>query len=119
MNKFIKSLGFAIQGIKKTFQTEANFKTHLVMTVMVIISGVLLSNSSIEWAIILILIGLILSAELMNTAIELLADEVSESYNYRIKKVKDAMAGAVLVLSIVAIIIGLIIFTPKILNLIL
>ena len=55
----------------------------------------------------------------MNTAIEQLANEVTENYNSRIKIVKDAMAGAVLILSILSAIIGLIIFIPKILNLIL
>ena len=119
MKNFIKSLGFAIQGIGKTIETEANFKTHLVMAFIVVVSGVILSVSILEWIAILILIGLVLSAELMNTAIELLADEVSMKYNNRIKKAKDAMAGAVLILSVFAAIIGLIIFTPKILNLIL
>lgn len=118
MNRLIKSLGFAIQGIKKTCQTEVNFKAHLVMAFIVISSGGLLSISVLEWIVVLILIGLILSAELMNTAVELLADEVSKNYNDRIKNVKDAMAGAVLILSIVAAIIGLMIFIPKILNLI-
>jgi diacylglycerol kinase len=119
MKKFTESLGFAVEGIKETSQTEANFKTHLVIASIATLFGVLLSISSIEWIIVLLLIGLILSAELMNTAVELLADEVSKNYNKTIKKVKDAMAGAVLLLSIFAAIIGLIIFTPKILNLIL
>lgn len=118
MKIFIKSLGFAIQGIRKTTETEANFKTHLVMGSLVLVAGGLLSISPLEWITVLLLIAMILSAELMNTAIELLADEVSKNYNNTIKKVKDAMAGAVLVLSIFAAIIGLIIFTPKILNLI-
>jgi len=90
-----------------------------MMAILVILFGILLAISVFEWIIILLLIGLILSAELMNTAIELLADEVSESYNNTIKKVKDAMAGAVLILSFFSAIIGLVIFIPKISNLIL
>jgi diacylglycerol kinase len=119
MNKLIKSLGFAIQGIRKTYQTEFNFKVHTGVAIIVLIFGFVLDISTLEWIIILLLIGLVMGAELINTAIELLADEVAENYNSRIKKVKDAMAGGVLVLSFAAAIIGLIIFIPKILKLIL
>ncbi|MCT4582874.1 MAG: diacylglycerol kinase family protein [Flavobacteriales bacterium] len=119
MKRFIKSLGYAIEGVKNTYQSEPNFKIHTVAGLLVLILGILLSISIIEWGIVILLIGLVLTAELTNTAIETLANEVTKNYSSSIKKVKDTMAGAVLVIAIAAACIGSIIFIPKILTLIL
>lgn len=119
MKRFIKSLGYAIEGVKNTYQSELNFKIHVVSGLIVLGLGILLSISLIEWGIVMLLIGLVLSAELINTAIEELADTITKKQNQSIKKTKDAMAGAVLVISITAACIGCIIFIPKILTFIL
>ncbi len=119
MKRFIKSLGYAIEGVKNTYQSEPNFKIHVVAGLIVLSLGILLSLSIIEWGIVILLIGIVLTAELMNTAIEALADEVTKSYSSSIKKVKDAMAGAVLVIAIAAACVGSIIFIPKMITLIL
>ncbi len=115
IKKIIKSFGYALEGIINTIQSELNFRIHIAMTIIAVFLGFLLAISIIEWIIMLLLIGSILSAELINTAIETLADYISTDHNKHIKKVKDAVAGAVLILAIGAVIIALIIFIPKIL----
>lgn len=69
--------------------------------------------SSMEWIVICLCIGLVLSAEAVNSAIEALADRVSPAYDEAIKRTKDLAAGAVLLLAIASAVVGLIIFLPK------
>lgn len=85
---------------------------------MIIIAGVILRINTTEWSIVLILCGLVISLELINTAIEEAVDLVTEEYNEKAKNAKDIAAGAVLFSAIIAAIIGLIIFLPKIINII-
>ena len=85
---------------------------------MVIIAGVILKINTTEWSIVLILCGLVISLELINTAIENAVDLVTEEYNEKAKNAKDIAAGAVLFSAIIAAIIGFIIFLPKIINII-
>ncbi len=85
---------------------------------MVIIAGVILRINTTEWSIVLILFGLVISLELINTAIENAVDLVTEEYNEKAKNAKDIAAGAVLFSAIIAAIIGFIIFLPKIINII-
>lgn len=85
---------------------------------MVIIAGVILRINTTEWSIVLILFGLVISLELINTAIENVVDLVTEEYNEKAKNAKDIAAGAVLFSAIIAAIIGFIIFLPKIINII-
>ena len=85
---------------------------------MVIIAGVILRINTTEWSIVLILFGLVISLELINTAIENAVDLVTEEYNEKAKNAKDIAAGAVLFSAIIAAIIGFIILLPKIINII-
>ena len=99
-------------GIKE----ERNLKIHIVIMIFVIIFGIILKISKIEWIICIILFGLVISAELMNTAIENVVDLVTMEKNQKAKIAKDVAAGAVLVTAISSAIIGFIIFLPKILK---
>lgn len=81
--------------------------------IFVVAVGLIVRLSNFEWIICIILFGLILSAELFNTALEKTLDYINEDYSNEIKFIKDASAGAVLVLAIASAIIGLIIFIPK------
>ncbi len=118
MRKFIRGFGYAFNGIWHAAATQLNFKVHLVAAVVAICGGWALHISSYEWLWIILCIGLVLAAELFNTAIEFLTDLVSPEYNKKAGFVKDMSAGAVLIIAICALIIGLIIFTPKLLVLI-
>ena len=113
--KILKSFKYAFNGIITSFKTEKNMKFHIVMMVLVI-AGTLLKISKIEWIICVILFALVISAELINTAIETIVDMITMEKNEKAKIAKDVAAGAVLVNAIGSTIIGLIIFIPKIIN---
>jgi len=107
------SFRHAFNGIKSAFTTEYHMVIHSYFAVAVIISGVLFQISYIEWLICLLLIGLVFVLELVNTAIESIVNMITTEYNFYAKVAKDTAAGAVLVMSIISAIIGLIIFVPK------
>ncbi|GAB4033982.1 diacylglycerol kinase family protein [Spirosoma jeollabukense] len=107
--KVLRSFRFAGQGIIDLFRYENNAKVHLLLAILVIAAGVYLELSRTEWAIILTQIGLVWAAEAFNTAIEKLCDFVSPGLHPQIKAIKDISSGAVLILAITAVVIGLII----------
>lgn len=96
------------------FKEEPNFKIHIVATIMVITAGLYFKLSTTEWLAIIIVIGLVLLTELLNTAIENIADFISPERHEKIKMIKDIAAAAVLISAIVALVVGLLIFVPKI-----
>ena len=104
---------FAIQGIYEAIRTQLNMKIHAVAMVAVIIAGFYFRINSGEWIAIILCIGVVLTAELINTAIEYIVDFISPDHHVMAGKIKDLAAGAVLVISIAAAIIGTIIFLPK------
>lgn len=108
--KVLRSFRFAGQGILDLFRFENNAKVHLLVAGVVVIVGFVLSLSRLEWAIIVTQIGLVWAAEAFNTAIEKLCDFVSPGLHPQIKAIKDLSSGAVLILTITAVLAGLIIF---------
>lgn len=115
MKTFIKSVKYALEGIKISL-TERNMKIHVFFGVMAILLGFLLKISYTDWCIILICIAAVLSLEMLNTSIEHLVDLVCPHQDEKAAKIKDLAAGAVLVFSIFALIIGLIVFLKPLLN---
>ena len=93
-------------------------KIHILIMILVILAGIILKIDALDWIILIIMISLVISAELFNTTIETVVDMITKEKNEKAKIAKDVAAGAVLVLAIGSVIIGLIIFIPKILNLI-
>mgnify|MGYP000075557487 FL=1 len=88
-------------------------KIHCAAAILVVIAGVILKISSLEWCICLTLFGLIMALELVNTAVEAVVDLVTEERKPLAKIAKDTAAGAVLIAAIMAAIAGIIIFLPK------
>lgn len=115
LRKRIKSFKFALNGIWLLLREGGNIWVHGMVAVCVIIAGALFGLSAMEWAAIAILCGCVFAAEAFNTAIERLCDVVSPEYSEAIKRVKDISAGAVLIMAIAAVVVGLIIFVPKLL----
>lgn len=109
----LQSFKYALKGIQLLFQSETNAKIHLVFTILVIAGGVFFSVSKTEWCLLTTAIVMVLCAEGMNTAIEYLTNLVSPDFHELAGKTKDVAAGAVLITAIGAIIIGCIIFLPK------
>ena len=114
MKKLLKSFKYAFDGIYTGIKEEQNMKIHITIMILVIIFGIMLKISTIEWIICIVLFGLVISMELINTAIENTVDLVTKEKNEQAKIAKDVAAGAVLVSAIASTIIGLIIFIPKI-----
>lgn len=114
--KLINSFKYAISGIISSFKTERNMKIHILIMILVIIAGIILKVSALDWIILVIMFALVISAELFNTVIETVVDMITMEKNEKAKIAKDIAAGAVLVLAIGSIIVGLIIFIPKILD---
>ena len=115
MKKLLKSFKYAFDGIFTGIKEEQNMKIHIAIMILVIIFGIMLKISKMEWIICIILFGLVISMELINTAIENTVDLVTKEKNEQAKIAKYVAAGAVLVSAIASAIIGLIIFVPKIL----
>ncbi|MGS2775995.1 diacylglycerol kinase family protein [Robertmurraya sp. GLU-23] len=107
------SFRHALSGFSKAVKEERNMKIHLFFTILVVLLGFFLEVSKVEWLFLLILIGGVISLELINSSIENLVDLVTAEYHPLAKKAKDMAAAAVFIYSIVSIIIGLIIFIPR------
>ncbi len=116
MNRLLKSFGYAWKGIKSVFKSEQNMKIHTVAAVLVIIGGFIFDISATEWIAVTLCIGLVVSAEMMNTAFETLVDLVSPNRDPIAGKIKDITAGAVFIAALIAVVVGLIIFLPKLLQ---
>lgn len=114
MARFFNSFRFAAKGLRESFKSELNFKIHFIAAVLVVVLGCYVDISALEWLAVVICIGSVLAAELINTAIETLVDLVSPAYNPKAGMVKDVAAAAVLVVAVMSLVVGLIIFVPKI-----
>jgi len=109
----LNSFKYAFAGIKDLFINTPNARIHLVMAFAVAICGYIFQISITEWCLCILCIALVLAAEAFNSSIEYLTDLVSPDYHELAGKTKDVAAGAVLLISIGAAIVGLIIFLPK------
>lgn len=116
--RFLYALAVAFRGIISSFESERNFKVHSVCAFVAIILGFLLGINLSEWLWISLAILLVLAAELFNTALEALIDLSSPTYHELAKKAKDAAAAAVLMAAIFSLICGIIVFLPKLVQLI-
>lgn len=112
--KMVNSFKYAFCGIAQSFKTERNMKIHILIMILVIIAGFVYKISPMEWIICIILFAFVISAELMNTAIETVVDMITKQKREDARIAKDVAAGAVLVSAIAAGIVGILIFLPKI-----
>ncbi len=116
MKNLVKSFKYAINGIISAFKSERNMKIHFIFMILVVILGIILKMKVTEWIILIILFMAVIGSELFNTAIEITVDLAMPKYNEKAKIAKDISAGAVLFTAIGSLIIGLILFLPKIIN---
>lgn len=112
--KLLKSFGYAFKGLKIVAGSQQNFWIHIIVACIVVICAILLKLNVVEWCIIVLCIFVVLALEILNTAIEKLVDFVSPGFHQQAGIVKDISAAAVFLAAIAAVIIGLIIFLPKI-----
>jgi len=110
-----KSFIYAFEGIKLTYKNEPNFRIQLILALLSTFLGIVLSISQTEWLILITVIFMVLLLELINSSLEALVDLVSPDINEKAKIAKDTAAGAVFVASILSLVIGIMLFLPKIL----
>lgn len=114
---FIKAAKYSLEGILYFIKDGRNIKIQIVAAILVVIAAIILKVSAIEMAILGLTIFLVFAFEVMNTSIEKLADLYTMEYNLKVKVIKDTAAGAVSLVALGAVIVGVIIFGPKILAL--
>ncbi|MEE3342938.1 MAG: diacylglycerol kinase family protein [Bacilli bacterium] len=117
-SRFGVSFNHAMDGIEFAINHERNLKIEIFMGICVSVLGFILNISIIEWMILILVIAMVICLELINTAIERAVDLTTKEYRELAKAAKDVSAGAVLVMSMFSIIIGILIFLPKLLILI-
>ena len=110
----LRNFGYAFTGLTIAIQGEWNFRIQIALGILALTLGVFFDIHTFEWLFIFGAIGLVLSAELMNTALEELCDMLKPTHDPHVAKIKDLAAAAVFIASLAALSIGVIIFLPKI-----
>lgn len=113
---FRKSFLFAIQGFRTAVATERNIKVMLAVGACAVVAGLALRIDLMSWAIILLCCGVVITAELLNTAVETVVDLVSPEFHPLAGRAKDIAAAAVWVLTLLVAVVGVLVFANAILN---
>lgn len=113
-----KSFGFAFEGIKTAFKKEPNFRIHLAVASVAVLAAFFLKFSYLEWLVLALSIFLVLALELINTTLESLVNLVSPAVHPAAKTAKDVSAAAVFLSALFSVVVGIVLFLPKILDLV-
>ena len=117
MNKpLFQSILYAIDGFVYLIRTERNFRIQLTIGVIAIVAGAFFRLTSVEWLFVISAIFRVLGHESVNTSVEMLSDECEHKKNIDIKHIKDMSAAYVLLSALYSIIVGIVIFVPKIIQ---
>jgi diacylglycerol kinase (ATP) len=108
------SFKFAFHGLCSLLKNEHNSRIHLLAAIFAITMGLILKISLSEWSLLVIVIGIVFLAELLNASLETLSDIIDPEWNEKIRKAKDYAAAAVLISAVISVIVGGLIFIPKI-----
>ncbi len=111
------SLKHALDGFIHNIQTQPNFRFHLIATICAVLLGIYFSISMTEWLVLIFTVNMVLVSEMVNTAIEAMVDLITLEIRQDAKIAKDVSAAMVLVSATMAVVIGLVIFLPKIISL--
>jgi diacylglycerol kinase len=112
----LRSFAYAFNGLKILLKEEHNARLHLIAATVAVIAGVVLNISAMEWIAIVFATAFVITTEIINSSIENMADFISPEKHEKIKKIKDLAAAGVLISAVAALIVGMIIFLPKILE---
>jgi len=113
LRKRLKSFVYAFAGLKILQREEHNFRIHLLFAILAVATGFIMKISAMEWIAIVFAIGFVFVVEIFNTAIENITDFISPDEHPSIKRIKDMSAAGVLISTVTAMVIGLIVFLPK------
>ena len=122
-NKFslksrLQSFRFALNGLRFLLKYEHNSRIHSIAAIAVIVLGLLMKINPTEWSLLIVVIGMVFITELLNSSLESFADSLKPEWNDLIGKAKDYSAAAVLIAAVISLVVGAIIFVPKLLDLI-
>jgi diacylglycerol kinase len=117
MHRISKSFGYAFSGLHTAIREEPNFRIHLIFAIFAMIFGILLGLTSIEWIVLIFTIFFVIVLELLNTVLEAMVDLVSPDLKPAAKIAKDVSAACVLTAAFMSILVGFLLFAPKILAL--
>ena len=113
---FLKSLGFASEGLIEMVSSHNNFRLQIVIGLFAVAAGLSLQLNILEWTALILVSGLVLIAEMANSAVEAVVDLITKERRLEAKKAKDIAAGMVLLTSGLSIIIGILVFGPYLLK---
>ena len=114
--KIVDSFGFAFAGLRYCLRTQRNFRIHIAFAALGTTAGLLLGLTLLEWAVFATMVAMVLAAEMVNTMVESLVDLVTTEYHPLAKVAKDVAAGVVLLTAIASVVVGLLIFAPKLVS---
>lgn len=112
LNRLLKSFVYAFRGLFKVFREEQNLRVQAIVAILVFILAWFFNVSNLEWCILFLVIAIVILMEIINSAIERITDVLKPRINSYVKEIKDIMAAAVMTASVIAVIIGILIFWP-------
>lgn len=110
---FLRKFKYAFRGLYVAIKEEKSLIVDFIFSIIVVTMGIIIGLETYEWAILVVVMALVIGMELINTAIENLVDTISFKYNIDASKIKDTAAATSLVFSLMAVVVGLLIFVPK------
>jgi undecaprenol kinase/diacylglycerol kinase (ATP) len=118
-NKFslktrFESFKFAFRGLRSLLKNEHNSRIHFMAAIAAIIVGIILKINLLEWSLLILVIGIVFLTELLNSSLEALSDFIDPEWNENIRKAKDYAAAAVLISAVISVVVGALIFIPRI-----
>ena len=117
IKRLFKSFTYAFRGLIKTFKEEQNLRIQSIAALLVVLSAWFFQVNRLEWCLLILVVGLVIFAEIINSAVERVTDVLKPRINNYVKEIKDIMAAAVMLASLIAVIVGVIIFAPYFVNL--
>lgn len=111
-----KSFGFAFEGLRFAWKKDQNLRVHTVVAIVVIVASVILKVSTVEKSILGVMIILVISTEMINSAIEQMVDLITKEHRMEAKLAKDVASGMVFITAFGSVIVGILIFTPYLLR---
>ena len=117
LSRLLKSFSYALKGLGRIFREEQNLRVQSIIAIISLVIGFILRISAVEWCLIIFAIVLVILMETVNSAVERMADVLKPRIHSYVKEMKDIMAAAVMIASLLSIAVGLIIFIPYFLSL--
>lgn len=118
VGRFIRSIKHALRGVFVVFSSEQSFRIQVYITILVLITGAIFQVKTYEWILLVLLVGSVLALELINSIFERMVDSFKPRIHPSVKDIKDIMAGAVLIVSVIAATVGIMIFYPHVADLV-